>query len=291
MLVTLSELKTLITEAIHNDLLSALKANDELSVFGERFLIVKVYGNPKLFTRHALDFDDDVEIWTDDEYNKTQFTQLRDNKFQITRPAYYNSDARSRFSPKTNTRTTKMIGENLGSFRYAERYVRVNKNVMSAFGGLPVRKNDLIDLRVVAFMDGDDDMFDEWLAQEDVKTHMDQSRYINLADVKYTGGIAIEPLADLGNFKKPDVIAYVVSLNGPLTRSQILKQVAMIQGLPYIPTSNTSYFRDLQAIGLQRTQGERGKQMYVTTSDGERMAKKVIDAIGEQPAIDVREDL
>lgn len=297
MLVTVVELRALITEAFDNDLLSAIKANDTLTVDNKQYLVVKAYGKPKFITRHAMAFgmdDDDVEIWSDEEYQKTQFKKYHadPSKFVIVRPAWpLPGDPLVRWSSKTMKRTSQMIGREFGSFRYEERCVRVNKNVMSSFGGLPVRKKDLIDLRVVAFVDGDDDMFDEWLAQEAVKTHMDQSTYVNVNDVKYTGGLALEPMADLGDFKKPDIIAYVVSLNGPLTRKQILKQVATIQGLPYIPTSNTSYFRDLQAIGLQRAQSEGRKQAYTTTPDGDRMAKRVIDAIGEQPAIDVREDL
>lgn len=297
MLVTLSELKVLINEAFGNDTLSALKPNDTLTYGDKQYLVVKAYGKPKLVTRHAMAFgsdDEEVEIWSDEEYRKTQFKKYHadPSKFVITQPAWrIPGDPLVRVSPKTMRKTSQMVGREFGSFRYEERYVRVNKNTMSAFGGLPVKKSDLIDLRIVAFMDGDDDMFDEWLAQQRAKPHMDQPTYVNLDDVKYTDGLPQEAMADLGDFKKPDIIAYVVSLNGPLSRSQILKQVATIQGLPYIPTSNTSYFKDLQRIGLQKTQGEGKKQTYVTTPEGERMAKRVVAAIGKQPAIDVREEL
>ena len=276
MLVTFSELKTLIGEAHLYGGLDDIKPGDSLQAGDKQYFVVKVYEGSEFVTRHAVAFNDeeDVEIWPSWKFEGTRYV-------------------RTPIKAGDSFQTTGMNGADgmyYGWFRCSQLTLRVNINPMSAFGGLPVTKKDITFLHVVSFIDGEEDMFDEWLAQENAgKYAAHNGFYVDLARVKFVKGRQPESMGDLSGFRKPDIIAYVVSSNGPLTRMQVLRQVATIQGAPYIPTSNTQYFNNLQKLGLQRVVQD-GKKVYVTTPDGERMAQRVRDRIGDQPAIDVRED-
>jgi hypothetical protein len=93
------------------------------------------------------------------------------------------------------------------------------------------------------------------------------------------------------NFTKFQLIPYVIVKNGPMDRDQILKAVAEIEGKPYVPTSNKSYFgasensidakQSVVVRGLIVPAGKvGGKIVYNVTSKGIMAAAEVQKALG-----------
>lgn len=92
---------------------------------------------------------------------------------------------------------------------------------------------------------------------------------------------------------KPDLIAYAVLVHGALPRDEIMRMAAALEGLPWVPTSNSDYFGSTKANSLVGTvlvqAGKIGnKHLYTLGREGEERAKRVLNAVGEGPARQAR---
>jgi hypothetical protein len=99
-------------------------------------------------------------------------------------------------------------------------------------------------------------------------------------------GNPIEPLLDPTGFTKLDLMAYVMTVLGPQTRDDLLRKVAALEGLPWIPTSNTEYFSSRGASGYMSKRGKKGlKSLWHVDQYGEARAAEVIAKFGRGPAL------
>lgn len=105
------------------------------------------------------------------------------------------------------------------------------------------------------------------------------------------GSLVKPPTPNLKGIVKMDLMAYVVAVNGPMVRDDIMRQVAAIEGKPWIPTSNKGYFTgengpSVTCRKIILEDGKVGRKIrYVLGPEGEKRAKKVIDQIGTSPAV------
>lgn len=103
--------------------------------------------------------------------------------------------------------------------------------------------------------------------------------------------VTLPKLADIVGFTKRDLIAYVVQVNGEgtLSRDPIMKKVAALEGKPWVPTSNTDYFMNVEAKanakGTLRKAGKAkyGRILYGLGADGRKRAAKVLARLGPDP--------
>lgn len=100
--------------------------------------------------------------------------------------------------------------------------------------------------------------------------------------------ISIGSSVNIKGFFKNDLIAYVIYVNGEgkLDRSTILKRVAFLEGKPWIPSSNSSYFSNVPdktvTSGLLRkaAKGRYGRIFYGLGFEGKERAIKVLARLG-----------
>jgi len=105
------------------------------------------------------------------------------------------------------------------------------------------------------------------------------------------------PTYDVGDFTKLDLIAYVIAVHGPSIREDIMRRVAALESLPWVPTSNNEYFSNVKASGdkgrfygkaTDDTMAHAGKlgrkQLYGLGETGKARAKAVLARLGEGPA-------
>lgn len=55
---------------------------------------------------------------------------------------------------------------------------------------------------------------------------------------------------------KAHIICHLLATNGPMTKSELLRQTAIIEGKPYRPNSNGSYFMPVVNIDLGYRRGD-----------------------------------
>lgn len=141
------------------------------------------------------------------------------------------------------------------------------------------------------FVSGDKQIYDDFITKEvfSYATNIDLSSpntHIELAPVE-------KDMLSGHKFTKAQLMAYLCALNGPLDSATLLKNVARLQGKPYIPTSNKSYFAPtsgmfghnassvvVQGI-LQQVGKENKRMMYNCTGKGMVLAAQVIEKIGK----------
>ncbi len=96
-----------------------------------------------------------------------------------------------------------------------------------------------------------------------------------------------EKLLKLHKLTKQDLMAYVVKVHGYLVRDDIMRMVAALEGLPWVPTSNTEYFQafmnDKATLWSNKKKGQ--KKLYTLGEAGEKRATRVLAVIGEAPAL------
>lgn len=124
-------------------------------------------------------------------------------------------------------------------------------------------------------------------------THLNQSRVFFYDECTFTRPATPKSYTQKG-LTKPMIMAYVVAVNGPMTRLELMKQVAFIEGKPFIPTSNVSYFSKTgmyTAPGvveqkILQPMGKNGNAIvYTFGTVGLELANKVIEKIGKEPAL------
>lgn len=105
------------------------------------------------------------------------------------------------------------------------------------------------------------------------------------------------PTYDIGDLTKLDLIAYVIAVHGPSMREDIMRRVAALESLPWIPTSNTEYFLNVDSANppemyygkprdaTMKHAGKVGrKQLYGLGNLGKKRAKAALARLGEGPA-------
>ncbi len=104
------------------------------------------------------------------------------------------------------------------------------------------------------------------------------------------------PKYDIGELTKLDLIAYVIAVHGPSMREDIMRRVAALESLPWIPTSNNEYFSNVAASDGRGMQGKARdatmehagklgrKQLYGLGKLGKERAKAALARLGEGPA-------
>lgn len=105
------------------------------------------------------------------------------------------------------------------------------------------------------------------------------------------------PFYDVKGFTKLDLIAYVIAVHGPSLRDDIMRRVAALESLPWIPTSNTEYFSNTADVNSKARYadastestmckaGKQGrKQLYGLGEAGRKRAAEVLARLGEGPA-------
>ena len=104
------------------------------------------------------------------------------------------------------------------------------------------------------------------------------------------------PEYDIGDFTKLDLIAYVIAVHGPSLKDDIMRRVAALECLPWIPTSNTEYFSNVGSLGpagmygkprdaTMEHAGKSGRKLlYGLGEAGKKRAKLVLAKMGEGPA-------
>lgn len=96
-----------------------------------------------------------------------------------------------------------------------------------------------------------------------------------------------EKLMKLHKLTKLDLMAYIVKVHGYLIRDDIMRMVAALEGLPWVPTSNTEYFsafsNDKATLWSNKKQGQ--KKLYTLGQTGKERASRVLAVIGEAPAL------
>ena len=70
---------------------------------------------------------------------------------------------------------------------------------------------------------------------------------------------------------KAHIISHLLATKGPMTKAELLSQTAAIEGKPYRPNSNVSYFMPV---------AQRGSPYYTNNGEYERMAKSSLVANG-----------
>jgi hypothetical protein len=88
---------------------------------------------------------------------------------------------------------------------------------------------------------------------------------------------------------KKDLMAYVVKVHGSMFRDDIMRLVAALEGLPWIPTSNTEYFQaftnDKSTLWCNEKRGNR--KVWRLGVDGEERASRALEAVGRGSAEEV----
>jgi hypothetical protein len=87
----------------------------------------------------------------------------------------------------------------------------------------------------------------------------------------------------LKGLKKDALIAYVIAVNGPLTKEAALKAVSKIQGKPYTVGSNFSYFSNQGMVPQHLSvikDPETKTTLYYVTGAGMALAAPVIKRLG-----------
>jgi len=97
------------------------------------------------------------------------------------------------------------------------------------------------------------------------------------------------PVYDVGDLTKMDLISYVIAVHGPSTRDDIMRRVAALESLPWIPTSNSEYFYSKHRYASTESTmchaGKLGrKQLYDLRQVGMKLAKVALAKLGEGPA-------
>lgn len=104
------------------------------------------------------------------------------------------------------------------------------------------------------------------------------------------------PTYDIGDLTKLDLIAYVIAIHGPSMREDIMRRVAALESLPWIPTSNTEYFSNVASANAPGMYGKPRdstmehagkvgrKQLYGLGALGKKRAAIAIARLGEGPA-------
>jgi len=139
------------------------------------------------------------------------------------------------------------------------------------------------------------DMFLHCILDGDVEAYKMLPRYGREIDMEFAvivpAQCGLPKLADVKGFTKRDLIAYVIQVNGEgkLARDPIMKKVAALEGKPWIPTSNTDYFKSVDdnphAAGTLRkaAKGKYGRILYGLGAEGRNRAAKVLARLGEEP--------
>lgn len=120
----------------------------------------------------------------------------------------------------------------------------------------------------------------------------DYSQYISLMDrwnLDLTCAAVGEgdwmPTYDIGDLTKLDLISYVIEVHGPSTRDDIMRRVASLESLPWIPTSNTEYFTGANDKSTMCHAGKLGrKQLYGIGEHGRTRATIAMARLGRGPA-------
>ena len=94
------------------------------------------------------------------------------------------------------------------------------------------------------------------------------------------------PTYDIGDLTKLDLMSYVIAVHGPSTRDDIMRRVAALESLPWIPTSNTAYFMNQSGTeGVLHAASKQGrKQLYGLGTEGKKRARVALARLGEGPA-------
>jgi len=150
--------------------------------------------------------------------------------------------------------------------------------VLFSGGELPVDKYR--DMSLYCFLDGDRAAFD-MLPEYGSEVDMEFAAVV-------PAQVSLPKVADVTGFTKRDLIAYVVHVNGEgkLSRDPIMKKVAALEGKPWVPTSNTDYFLNVEAKpdakGTLRkaAKGKYGRILYGLGANGRERAAKVIARLG-----------
>jgi hypothetical protein len=183
-------------------------------------------------------------------------------------------------------------GKFLGYIDYYETSVRV---VFPDVDINNVSNKQLNYINLIEFISGDQKLYARWAKE--------QARYqsINLNDPSVTiipsQEIPRAAYAGIEQFKKSDLICYLVAVFGPMPKDMILKGVSRLEGKPHISTSNASYFAPTNSYGmasqsvivkgLMKPISKAGKKLvYQCTTKGMAVAAKVVGVLGEQPAKD-----
>lgn len=76
----------------------------------------------------------------------------------------------------------------------------------------------------------------------------------------------------MAQITKLDIIVNLLTLNGPMTRKDLMREVARIEGKPFRPTSNHCYF----------AKPSTGSGFYKTTDETSLVAKGYIRVAGKK---------
>jgi len=193
---------------------------------------------------------------------------------------FANSKSGDRFRYDTNG----MTGTYLGEVQWRSASVKV---VDASFVGVP-KKKDVKDLYLALYLSGDKDAF---------KKYVKGTQDIDMERFKVTPGAPSE-IAPAERFTKWELIPYVVAVNGPMPKEEILRQVQRLQGRPYVPGSNHSYFMDdargrnfglpekkgVVSRGLLKVDHKKGNTLVYGLGElGKAEAKRLINALGQEP--------
>lgn len=155
-------------------------------------------------------------------------------------------------------------------------------------GMLPI--SDYGSVEVHRLVSGSQEAYHRWLHGEDkwngYQRAVDLSLIATGEGTPITQHISDEILNE-HRFVKEDLMAYVVKVNGPQIRDDIMRSVAALEGMPWIPTSNTEYFsRFKDKHSTLFSKEKRGqKKIWTLGGPGHDRADRVLAVVGEGPAL------
>lgn len=139
-------------------------------------------------------------------------------------------------------------------------------------------------LQVCQFTHGDQEAYQSWL---------EVNRWaVDLGMVAVGEGTPItqhipDEILTKHKFVKQDLMAYVIKVHGPMLRDDIMRMVAALEGMPWVPTSNTEYFQAFKnkeaTLYAFKKQGQ--KKLYTLGVQGHDRADRVLQVVGEGPAL------
>lgn len=161
------------------------------------------------------------------------------------------------------------------------------RTVPPGFTGGELSIDNYGNLNVCKLAHGNVDKYHAWL--EKTNWHVDLS-LVAVGEADPIIQLIPEKLLKFHKFTKSDLIAYVVKVHGVIGRDDIMRMVAALEGLPWIPTSNSDYFGTTKNNSLVGTvlleAGKRGRRnVYRLGPPGEERAKRVMTIVGEAPAL------